>query len=210
MIDSSTSVMRIGVLGSDGVLRSDENRDRYRHAEHIIPLIEKVVTEDGGGLDRLGGIVVSLGPGSFTGLRVGLATAKGLATGLRIPLAGISNFRAAGNCLGDLADRIAVLIPSRKNEYYLGFVGRKAELSEKIEIVRSEQLKDAVGNAKIYPLGFKAEDIPFTSRKLIDREKHVIGLTDFIDAASERLEAGGDDPHLLEPLYYQPFPAKAK
>jgi tRNA threonylcarbamoyladenosine biosynthesis protein TsaB len=68
-------------------------RDRWRaghaHGERLLASIEKVLAEADASLDEVGAIVVGIGPGSFTGLRVGLAVAKGLAFGLGITVVGI-------------------------------------------------------------------------------------------------------------------------
>jgi tRNA threonylcarbamoyladenosine biosynthesis protein TsaB len=62
----------------------------YRHGETLLPAIGRFLGEQNLRRSRLTGIVVGTGPGAFTGLRVGLATAKGLAHGLALPLVGIS------------------------------------------------------------------------------------------------------------------------
>ncbi len=62
----------------------------YRHGETLLPGIGRFLGEQNLRRSRLAGIVVGTGPGAFTGLRVGIATAKGLAHGLGIPLVGIS------------------------------------------------------------------------------------------------------------------------
>jgi glycoprotease family protein len=61
----------------------------HRHSETLLPTIVRVLAEQNSHRSRLGGIIVGTGPGTFTGLRVGLATAKGLAHGLGIPIAGV-------------------------------------------------------------------------------------------------------------------------
>ena len=66
----------------------------YRHGETLLPTIGRVLGEGNIRRSRLTGIVVGTGPGAFTGLRVGLATAKGLAHGLGLPIVGISTGEA--------------------------------------------------------------------------------------------------------------------
>lgn len=62
----------------------------YRHGEQLLPSISRLLGEANVRRSRLDGIVVGTGPGAFTGLRVGLATAKGLAHGLSIPIVGVA------------------------------------------------------------------------------------------------------------------------
>ncbi len=66
----------------------------YRHGETLLPSIGRFLGEQNVRRSRLVGIVVGTGPGAFTGLRVGIATAKGLAHGLGIPLVGVSTAEA--------------------------------------------------------------------------------------------------------------------
>ena len=66
----------------------------YRHGETLLPTLEPFLAEHGTTLADLAGIVVGTGPGAFTGLRVGIATAKGLAHALGIPIAGVSTAEA--------------------------------------------------------------------------------------------------------------------
>lgn len=66
----------------------------YRHGETLLPAIGRFLGEQNVRRSRLAGIVVGTGPGAFTGLRVGIATAKGLAHGLGIPLVGVSTAEA--------------------------------------------------------------------------------------------------------------------
>lgn len=66
----------------------------YRHGETLLPSLGRFLGEQNIRRSRLAGIVVGTGPGAFTGLRVGIATAKGLAHGLGIPLVGVSTAEA--------------------------------------------------------------------------------------------------------------------
>jgi len=66
----------------------------YRHGETLLPSISRFLGEQNIRRSRLTGIVVGTGPGAFTGLRVGIATAKGMAHGLGIPLVGVATGEA--------------------------------------------------------------------------------------------------------------------
>ena len=85
----------------------------YRHGETLLPAIGRFLGEGNLRRSRLTGIVVGTGPGAFTGLRVGLATAKGLAHGLELPLVGISTGQAllvAAMADPEVGDRAPVLL----------------------------------------------------------------------------------------------------
>lgn len=90
VFDTATTLAVVGLGRRDGRLLAEATwRAGYRHGEELLARIDGVLAEAGVRLEGLGAIVVGTGPGAFTGLRVGLATAKGLAHGLGIPLVGI-------------------------------------------------------------------------------------------------------------------------
>jgi len=66
------------------------------HAEHIMAVIEKALRKAGLSYDAIGAVAVSIGPGSFTGVRVGVSAARGLALALKIPAVGVSTLEAIG------------------------------------------------------------------------------------------------------------------
>ena len=82
----------------------------YRHGETLLPAIQRFLGEQNLRRSRLVGIVVGTGPGAFTGLRVGMATAKGLAHGLVIPLVGVSTGEALIAASG--VERAVLLLPA--------------------------------------------------------------------------------------------------
>ncbi|MDV6227234.1 tRNA (adenosine(37)-N6)-threonylcarbamoyltransferase complex dimerization subunit type 1 TsaB [Nitratireductor aquimarinus] len=66
------------------------------HAEHVMSVIEQTLASAGLGYDALGAVAVSVGPGSFTGVRVGVSAARGLALALKVPAIGVSTLEALG------------------------------------------------------------------------------------------------------------------
>jgi tRNA threonylcarbamoyl adenosine modification protein YeaZ len=89
----------------------------YRHGETLLPAIGRFLGEQNLRRSRLTGIVVGTGPGAFTGLRVGLATAKGLAHGLGIPIVGISTGAALLRAASDAGvEGPVLLLPAGPND----------------------------------------------------------------------------------------------
>lgn len=94
-IDTATSRVVIATGSSDGVADGITTWVAgHRHGETLLPSIRRFLGEQNVRRSRLAAIVVGTGPGAFTGLRVGMATAKGLAHALRIPLVGVSTAEA--------------------------------------------------------------------------------------------------------------------
>ena len=90
---------------------AETNRDIMgRHVEMSVEIVREVLIEADVGLEDLAGLAVSLGPGSFTGLRVGLGIAKGLCVGAGLPLAGVPTL----DCLArPMAGRGGIIVPAR-------------------------------------------------------------------------------------------------
>jgi tRNA threonylcarbamoyladenosine biosynthesis protein TsaE len=115
-LDTSTRRAVVALGGMDGrPLAIDAWEAGHRHGEELLVRLDALLVAAGGatrraGLDRIEAVVVGTGPGAFTGLRVGLATAKGLAVGLDVPLVGVSTAAALLHAAG-VPDG-AVLLPA--------------------------------------------------------------------------------------------------
>jgi tRNA threonylcarbamoyladenosine biosynthesis protein TsaB len=90
-IATATSQAGVALSGPDGPIASLQVRQGRRHGELLAPAIETVTRMAGIGMQQIGRVAVDIGPGLFTGLRVGVATAKALAAALDIPIVGCSS-----------------------------------------------------------------------------------------------------------------------
>lgn len=90
------------------------------HARLLLPTIHELLKESGLRLDSLDGLAVSIGPGSFTGLRVGLATLLGLRTITGLPLVTVPTLEAMAWNLRGTATTLCPVLVSRKGEFYWG------------------------------------------------------------------------------------------
>ncbi len=93
-IETSTAVCSVS-LGKDGeLLAYKENKEGMNHATHLTVFIDSILKENNLTPSDLDAVAVSMGPGSYTGLRIGVSTAKGLCYGSRLPLIAISTLQA--------------------------------------------------------------------------------------------------------------------
>lgn len=89
-IDTATPSIVVAIGSTDGaLLAADAFEGRYRHSQELLPAVVRLLDANGLRLDDLAGLIVGTGPGAFTGLRVGIATAKTLAHELGRPIVGV-------------------------------------------------------------------------------------------------------------------------
>jgi tRNA threonylcarbamoyladenosine biosynthesis protein TsaB len=120
--DSSGSGCSVAVLSGAHLLGRESVSMQRGQAEHLVPMIARVMREAGLGFGELDLIAVTLGPGAFTGVRIGIATAQGLALAAGLPALGLGSFEtvAAAVPAALLAGRsLLVAIESRRAELYL-------------------------------------------------------------------------------------------
>jgi len=118
-IDTSGPFCTAGLAGPEGVLAERSVRGRKIHSVRLLPLIEDLLADAGLLTENLDGVAVSAGPGSFTGLRIGLTTARTLAQVLDIPVVGVSSLEVLVSPLcGGGAGRVWALVPARRGEVW--------------------------------------------------------------------------------------------
>ena len=117
--DTATVRASVAIGGLEGPPLAASLGASARHASGLLPTIRERLQEFGAKPTDLGLIAVGLGPGSFTGLRVGLAAAKGLAFALGIPLVGLDTLDAIALGAGDMTGTIRVAVDSRRGELFV-------------------------------------------------------------------------------------------
>jgi tRNA threonylcarbamoyladenosine biosynthesis protein TsaB len=119
-LDTATSATVVGVLGADGVVH--EVRDdpppgaRPAHAARLLGAVDEALAAAGVGWDDVTRLAVGVGPGSFTGLRIGIATARGLAQARGLEIVGVSTLEALAR--GAEAERVLAVLDARRGEVF--------------------------------------------------------------------------------------------
>jgi len=119
-LDTASPATVTGVMRADG--RTFEARDdpppgsRGEHAARVLPLLERALADAGTSWDAVDRIAVGIGPGGFTGLRIGIATARALAQARGLPLVPVSSLATLAAGAGDCA--VAAVIDARRGEVF--------------------------------------------------------------------------------------------
>ena len=118
-LDTATAATAVAVLRADGgavELRDDPDPGaRPRHSGRLLALVEAALAEAGGTWEDVEVIAVGVGPGGFTGLRIGIATARALAQGNGIPVAGVSSLHALAR---NVDGPVLAVIDARRGEAF--------------------------------------------------------------------------------------------
>jgi tRNA threonylcarbamoyladenosine biosynthesis protein TsaB len=139
-IDTATATASVALV-EDGKLVLEEIRSaprhgapagRGNHAEILLPAIETVLSKTGLSLSAISAFAVSIGPGSFTGLRIGLSTVKGLVYGSEIPVVGIPTLAAIARKVTAWDGLICPFLDARKKEVYAALFRQRAGALERL------------------------------------------------------------------------------
>ncbi len=118
--DTAQGALSAAVMDGEGVLASSFEPRTRGHAEALMPLLETVLAEAALSFADLDALAVTVGPGTFTGLRVGLAAARGLALARALPLIGVTTLEAIAEPAGAEADETSIaLFDARRDEVYM-------------------------------------------------------------------------------------------
>ncbi len=178
-------------------------------AEVLVPMVQEVVAESGRGFDDIDLIVTTKGPGAFTGLRIGLSTAKSLALALDVPVVGLSTLEVLarqyleGHKLKP-EEKLAVLIETKREDFYFQMFGGNGDAVSEPQALMADEIINQISGGRVVMVGdtverFSAihapESISFYEIMLPDLEIIArIGLEEF-SKKNENIEQA------IEPLY---------
>jgi len=118
-IESATAIASVAVATEYKILAEHMVNNLRTHSVNLMPMIKDTLADAGVSKEQLTGIAVASGPGSFTGLRIGISTARALAQVLKLPLIGVSTLEALAYALSSQQDALVCpLLNARKNEIY--------------------------------------------------------------------------------------------
>ena len=160
-IETSTSVCSVAVHSSGKLLSLAEVNQSGVHAEKIMGLVTETLDQAGVDLKELDAIAVSEGPGSYTGLRIGVSTAKGLAFGLDKPLLGVNTLQAIATSINSPSDFIIPVLDARRMEVYYQVFDKNFQPISKLdfEILNEKSFENYLSQGKVVFLGDAVDKI---------------------------------------------------
>ena len=139
-IETSTSICSVAIHEQGELLALAEIKEPGAHAEKLLLLVDELFEKAGLSFADLDAVAVSQGPGSYTGLRIGVSTAKGIAYALEIPLIGINTLQAmAASQSVAPGDYVVAVLDARRKEVYTQTFGDSLQELSPIEAVVLEE-----------------------------------------------------------------------
>lgn len=138
-VDTSSHIQSVALLAGDEVLYHLQHRIKFNHGSSLLTLLDTMLPEHGLSVKELDLLVIGAGPGSFTGLRVGMATLKGLARAASVPLVSASSLESMALAVARTSPGtpVCAAVDARKKEVYAGvFVSPDGD---NLEILSDEQ-----------------------------------------------------------------------
>lgn len=199
-LDTATDLCTVALLDGDTVVY-DATIDRPRsHGRRLALLIQEGLAHIDRSPSALGLVAVSAGPGSYTGLRIGMSTAKGLALATDAAFAAVPTLAALASGTGGT---VAVVLPSRRGEVYAGVYRGGAEVLAPAALAIGDVATwlpadlDAIGGPGVDRLSDIRPEVSRIERRASGRAVAQLGR--------QRVAASGpDDPATAEPLYLKP------
>ena len=137
-LDSSGIVASVAVVEDDTLLAEYTVNYKKTHSQTLLPMLDEIVKMTELELESVDAIAVAAGPGSFTGLRIGSATAKGLGLALKKPLVAVPTVDALAYNLYDAQGLICPIMDARRNQVYTGIY----RFEKKFETVMDQDAMD--------------------------------------------------------------------
>ena len=155
-LETATTNCSVSIFQNEKLLAAKEDNDNgYSHAEKLHVFIEELLSENNISTEELSAVAVSSGPGSYTGLRIGVSTAKGICYSLGIPLISVPTLGSLAKKVDDSESFIIPMLDARRMEVYAsGYDSDGKELfPTRSEILTDSSFQNFLDLKKVYFIG---------------------------------------------------------
>ena len=214
-LETSTAVCSVSLVDKGNVVALRESLDGQNHAEKITVFIDEVMKEAGVAYKDLDAVATSMGPGSYTGLRIGVSAAKGLCYAMEKPLIAIDTLAAMAEGFVSnqqsafsfqLSTILCPMIDARRMEVYTAFFNEKMERMSETEalIVDENSFMELKQNNHLYLFGDGADKLA----SLFENEANITVVEKFHCSASYMAKLAEDafnNKQFVDVAYFEPF-----
>lgn len=187
-IESSGRMASVAIISEEEVLAEISMNTKLTHSETLLPMIDEVVKKSGCALEELDTIAIAEGPGSFTGLRIGASTAKGLGLALDIPLIAVSTLEGLAYNVWSADANVVPLMDARRSQVYTAEYAFQGGKLQTVVEPKAEDIQVVIDriNAGAKPVIFVGDGASLFREKL---EAEVYVQKNFAPAAMNRQRA---------------------
>lgn len=201
-IETSHKTCSVAITSKESVLAIKETEKENSHSSLVTLFVKEVLSQSNTLINDIQAVAVSMGPGSYTGLRIGLSVAKGLCYAQDIPLIGVSTLQAVAYPYYLKNEKTMVAMHARKEEYYVSMYDHQGKCKLEPCVVQLEEINSLLTRAaldqlitdtpndfnahSLYPIYYTASNVGLIAHKKLVSN-------DFSDLA------------YVEPAYLKPF-----
>lgn len=217
-VDTSTQVCGIGLTEEASLVAEYRLNRKNVHNEKLVAAIQYVLSDSNWRIQDLNAIAVSNGPGSFTGLRIGLAVCKGLAFTLDIPIVAVNTLDALAQQADHWQGSVAAILKARQNEFYFALYDRREGALQRrraYQVVTDDELAEMLQEKTLvvaYPqnlytlLTRRNKNCVAAAAEASSIRPYTIARMGYEKLQNNEIE----NPASLEPFYLKPFAARKK
>ena len=212
-LETATTHCSVALSQNGNLLHCIENNEAdFRHSDHLHLFIEKLLSDTHLKANQLDGVVVSMGPGSYTGLRVGVSTAKGLCFANDIPLIAVNTLEVLVEAYDPLPNDILIpMLDARRMEVFALVMNSKREVIEPThaEILTSSSFQKFQDQGRLVFLGTgteKSKQILTGTNSLFLDELQLPSSKNMVSMGTKKFETQQfEDVAYFEPFYLKDF-----
>lgn len=201
-IDSSGLVASVAILEDNKLVAEYTVNNKKTHSQTLLPMLEEIVASSGLDMKEIDAIAIAAGPGSFTGLRIGSATAKGLGLALKKPIVPVSTLEALAYNLYGTDSLVCPIMDARRNQVYTGIY----EFSKKeVEFSRDADTENSGCYYCEYQINVIKEACAIPIEEIVqalnEKRREVIFLGDGVPVFAEQLKGLMKVPYSFTPAH---------
>ena len=186
-VDTSSSNCAVALLEDNNLIDENSLNNGKTHSENLMPLIAELLERNNIELKNIDLIAVSIGPGSFTGIRIGIASVKAIAEVHNIKIVGVTSLETLAKIDNSEKNKIC-LLDARNNQVYFGIFDKNYDL---IEDYKADDINNLIKTMKKYENSVVIGDGAILHKDLL--EKNIIDieiLKDYIQTAENTGKIG--------------------
>jgi tRNA threonylcarbamoyladenosine biosynthesis protein TsaB len=210
-IETATKVCSVGLaLDGKSIATKEIKSEKFSHSENLNLFIQSLFENSKYSINDLEAVAVSKGPGSYTGLRIGVSTAKGLCYGLDIPLISINSLKAVASLCSEDVGVVIPMFDARRMEVYSAVYSKNLEVEEEVRavVIDDESYKSFLSKGKVLFVGpgaQKCQEILTNQNAVFDLKTEVTAIGMMSLAEDKFNDQLFEDVAYFEPFYLKEF-----